>query len=51
MTRRTERSPPTGTGAAHKFTVTTPPNTTATITLPNGKSEQVGSGTHVYSVQ
>jgi len=38
-------------GATHKFTATTPPNTTATITLPNGKSEQVGSGTRVYSVQ
>jgi alpha-L-rhamnosidase len=38
-------------GAAHTFTATTPPNTTASITLPNGKSEQVGSGTHVYNVQ
>ncbi len=38
-------------GAAHRFTVTTPPNTTATIALPHGKSEQVGSGTHVYTVQ
>jgi alpha-L-rhamnosidase len=38
-------------GAANSFTVTTPPNTIATITLPRGKSEQVGSGTHVYSVQ
>jgi alpha-L-rhamnosidase len=38
-------------GAAHRFIVTTPPNTTATVVLPNGKSEQVGSGTHVYSVQ
>jgi alpha-L-rhamnosidase len=38
-------------GSADKFTATTPPNTTATITLPNGKSKQVGSGTHVYSVQ
>ena len=38
-------------GTVHKFTVTTPANTTATITLPNGKSEQVGSGTHVYTVQ
>jgi alpha-L-rhamnosidase len=38
-------------GAAHTFTVTTPPNTTATITLPHGRSEQVGSGTHTYRVR
>jgi alpha-L-rhamnosidase len=38
-------------GAAHRFTVTTPPNTTANVVLPNGKSEQAGSGTHVYSVR
>jgi alpha-L-rhamnosidase len=38
-------------GVAHRFTVTTPPNTTATIALPHGKSEQVGSGTHIYNVQ
>jgi alpha-L-rhamnosidase len=38
-------------GAAHTFTVTTPPNTTATIALPRGRSEQAGSGTHRYTVQ
>jgi alpha-L-rhamnosidase len=37
--------------ATHKFTVTTPPNTTATIALPHAKSAQVGSGTHIYAVQ
>jgi alpha-L-rhamnosidase len=37
--------------AAHKLSVTTPPNTTATIELPDGKPEEVGSGKHVYSVQ
>jgi alpha-L-rhamnosidase len=34
----------------HKFTVTTPPNTIATITLPNGKTEDTGSGTHTYTI-
>jgi alpha-L-rhamnosidase len=38
-------------GATHTFTVITPPNTTATIALPHGRSEQVGSGTHSYTVQ
>jgi alpha-L-rhamnosidase len=38
-------------GATHHFTVVTPPNTTSTITLPNGRSEQVGSGTHAYDVK
>jgi alpha-L-rhamnosidase len=38
-------------GGARTFTVTTPPNTTATIALPGGMSEQVGSGTHRYTVQ
>jgi alpha-L-rhamnosidase len=38
-------------GRAHTFTVSTPPNTTATIALPHGRSEQVGSGRHVYTVQ
>lgn len=37
--------------AAGRFTVTTPANTKATITLPNGKTEEVGSGTHTYSAQ
>jgi alpha-L-rhamnosidase len=35
----------------HQFTIITPPNTTATVTLPNGKIENIGSGTHTYSVQ
>ncbi len=34
----------------HRFTVTIPANTTATVTLPDGKSETVGSGTHGYRV-
>jgi alpha-L-rhamnosidase len=38
-------------GGTRTFTVTTPPNTTATIALPRGTSEQVGSGTHRYTVQ
>jgi alpha-L-rhamnosidase len=37
--------------STHTFRVITPPNTTATISLPGGKSKQVGSGSHVYRVQ
>ncbi len=36
--------------ATHQFTVTAPPNTTATITLPKGKSVNTGSGTYTYSI-
>jgi alpha-L-rhamnosidase len=32
------------------FTITIPPNTTATVTLPTGKTESIGSGTHRYLV-
>jgi alpha-L-rhamnosidase len=35
----------------HQFTIITPPNTTATVTLPNGKPANVGSGTHTYPIQ
>jgi alpha-L-rhamnosidase len=35
----------------HQFTVTTPPNTTASITLPNSKTETTGSGTHTYPIK
>nr|UXE44341.1 alpha-L-rhamnosidase [uncultured bacterium] len=34
----------------HTFTVTTPPNTTASITLPGVKQQQVGSGVHTYTI-
>ncbi len=37
--------------STRQFTVTTPPNTNATITLPSGKSEDTGSGTHTYSIE
>jgi alpha-L-rhamnosidase len=37
--------------STHKFTITLPPNTTATVTLPNTKPAHAGSGTHTYSVQ
>jgi alpha-L-rhamnosidase len=37
--------------ANHTFTIKTPPNTTAKITLPNGKTAQAGSGTHTYTIQ
>jgi alpha-L-rhamnosidase len=35
--------------SSHRFTITIPANTTATVTLP-GKTEKVGSGKHVYVV-
>lgn len=35
----------------HRFTITLPANTTATITLPGHKDESIGSGTHSYTVQ
>ncbi len=31
-----------------KFSVTTPANTEAAVTLPDGRAEHVLSGTHVY---
>jgi alpha-L-rhamnosidase len=34
----------------HRFTITIPANTTATVTLPNNKTEEIGSGQHVYRV-
>ena len=36
--------------AANRFTLTPPPNTSASVTLPNGKTESVGSGTHTYTI-
>lgn len=36
--------------ADRKFTVTIPANTTATIILPKGKTEKIGSGPHTYTV-
>jgi alpha-L-rhamnosidase len=35
----------------HRFTITIPANTTATVTLPNHKAENVGSGVHSYVVE
>jgi len=35
----------------HRFTVTIPANTTATVTLPHREAETIGSGTHTYTVQ
>ncbi len=35
----------------HRFTVTIPPNTTATVTLPQHKPEDIGSGAHTYTIQ
>jgi alpha-L-rhamnosidase len=37
--------------SAHRFTITIPPNTTATVTLPKNKTEKIGSGTHAYTVE
>ena len=36
--------------ATHRFTITLPPNTTATVLLPNNKTETIGSGTHTYPI-
>jgi len=35
----------------HRFTITIPANTTATVSLPDKKTESIGSGTHVYIVR
>ena len=35
----------------HRFTITIPANTSATVTLPDGQAAEVGSGTHSYSVR
>ena len=35
----------------HRFTITIPANTTATVILPNNKTETIGSGTHTYSIE
>ena len=37
--------------ASSRFTLSTPPNTTATVTLPYGKVSNVGSGEHTYLIQ
>jgi alpha-L-rhamnosidase len=37
--------------AEHRFTVTIPANTTASVVLPDGRTESIGSGTHSYSVR
>jgi alpha-L-rhamnosidase len=36
--------------ADKKFTITIPANTTATVILPMGRTEAIGSGTHTYTV-
>jgi alpha-L-rhamnosidase len=36
--------------SAHRFTVTIPANTTATVILPGNRVETVGSGSHSYDV-
>jgi alpha-L-rhamnosidase len=35
----------------HRFTVSIPANTTATVTLPDKRVEAVGSGVHAYTIQ
>lgn len=35
----------------HRFTITIPANTTATVILPGNKTEKIGSGTHSYVFQ
>jgi alpha-L-rhamnosidase len=36
--------------STHRFTVTIPANTTATVVLPSNETHQVGSGTHSYAI-
>jgi alpha-L-rhamnosidase len=35
----------------HRFTVSIPPNTTATVILPLNRTETIGSGAHSYAIQ
>lgn len=35
----------------HRFTITIPANTTATVILPTHKTETIGSGTYTYTIQ
>jgi alpha-L-rhamnosidase len=35
----------------HRFTITIPPNTTATVILPGSKAKEIGSGTHPYLIR
>jgi alpha-L-rhamnosidase len=35
----------------HRFTITIPANTAATVILPGHKTESIGSGTHTYRVE
>ncbi|MEO8737019.1 MAG: family 78 glycoside hydrolase catalytic domain [Edaphobacter sp.] len=35
----------------HRFTITIPANTTATVLLPDNKTEKIGSGTHSYTIE
>jgi alpha-L-rhamnosidase len=35
----------------HRFTITIPANTTASVTLPNDKTETIGSGVHSYRIE
>jgi alpha-L-rhamnosidase len=37
--------------SAHRFTVTIPANTTATVVLPSNRTEKIGSGTHSYTIE
>ena len=37
--------------SAHRYTITIPANTTATVTLPKNKVEKIGSGRHSYIIE
>lgn len=37
--------------SGHRFTVSIPANTTATVILPDKRTETIGSGTHTYTIQ
>ena len=34
-----------------RFNVTLPANTSGTVVLPNGKTEEIGSGAHSYTIR
>jgi alpha-L-rhamnosidase len=37
--------------STHRYTITIPANTTATVTLPKNKTEKIGSGRHSYIIE
>jgi len=44
-------SSPIGSQSQHRFTISIPANTTATVILPLNRTETIGSGAHTYTIQ